>query len=102
MTIARFLDLSTKYITFSDGMLLMNRSDPAAPSDLIVFVQGHGWFVNVEMDPVVAGELASILIDQGFSEAFVAVLRYAREHDCRWINFDTDGEHEEGLPTFDW
>lgn len=31
-----------------------------------------------------------------------AILRYARDQDCRWLNLDADGEIVHSLATFAW
>lgn len=31
----------------------------------------------------------------------LAIIKIARDLDCRWINFDTDADVLEGVPTFD-
>jgi hypothetical protein len=102
MTVAKFLDLSTKYVHFEDIKLLIDHAERAVPSGMIVIKHNHGWFIHVELDPERAGELAFELTARGFSSAFINVLRHSREHDCWWVNLDADGEDEEGLPTFDW
>ena len=102
MTIAKFLDLSTKYLPFDDIKILMTHADGTMPSGLIAIQHNHGYFIHVELDAKRAEELASELRAYGFSDAFIAVLRHARQHDCWWLNLDADGEDEDDLPTFDW
>ena len=101
MTIAKFLDLSTKYLPFDDIKLLMEPAERVS-SGLVVIEHDNGWFIHIELDSHRAGDLASELTAIGFSDAFINVLRHAREHECWWINLDADGEDEEVLPTFDW
>ena len=102
MTIAAFLDLSTRYMTQNDAELLFALINGDDAGDLVVNAHPHGWFVHVEQDADRLAELSQTLRKVGYSEAFINLLRYARERECWWINFDSGGEDEDGLPTFDW
>ena len=54
-----------------------------------------GWFVWVDND----------LCDNGsdaFSDAFIGVLRFAKDRGCNWVRFDRDGPVTEQLDKFDW
>jgi hypothetical protein len=102
VTIARFLDLGTRYITAIDATLLDQRGTDCDMTDLIVRRHDYGWFVRVPLEPDELAALAVALKANGYSDAFVGVLSYASKHECWWVNLDADGEDEADLPTFDW
>lgn len=102
MTIARFLDLGTRYITATDAALLDQRSTDGGSTCLIIRRHDYGWFIHVPLEPAELATLAVALRANGYSNAFVGVLSYASKHECWWVNLDADGEDETDLPTFDW
>lgn len=101
--INQFLDLSTKYMTREDSKkLAVAEIEGVEFSKPRVIPHEYGWFVNVQPDQEIFDEHVESLKKLGFSAAFIDVLTFARKHECWWINFDQDGEDEEGLPTFEW
>lgn len=91
MPVHRYLDLSTAHLPEEESERIL-----AAP--VRVIAHEYGWWVNVPGlgdydDYDVAGE--------GF-EGLDTVLRYARYHDCTWVNFDRDGDVDPNLLTYEW
>jgi hypothetical protein len=102
MTIAKFLDLGTRYITATDAALLDQASPDGGLTGLIVRRHDYGRFIHVPLEPAELATLAVALKAHGYSDAFVGVISYASNHECWWANLDVDGEDEADLPNFDW
>lgn len=109
MAVRTFLDVSTAHITSADDDLLRRhlpavRSNGSARPELsILSVDGHayGYWVASLLAPT--GDLNEVdLIAAGFSEAFVALMRHARNINVDWIKLDADGDDVEGLESFEW
>jgi hypothetical protein len=101
-----YLDASTAHITQDDDTRLRawaalepEDSKGSAPSRTI----GHayGYFVHVALDET-AEEHDSDAREAGMSDGFFALMKYARQHGCCWINLDRDADQIDGLPTFNW
>jgi hypothetical protein len=39
---------------------------------------------------------------RGMSKTFKTLVKMAREHDCKWLLFDRDGEKLEGYKVYGW
>lgn len=102
MSVQKFLDARTSYITYEDSLKLL-----ANPDNFPTRVISHeyGWIIHVppwndlreEDDDVLEQMLVA-----GYSQAFVTLMVYASKRDCWWINLDCDGEEVEGLLKHEW
>ena len=52
--------------------------------------------------PEEIAEFEQALVDYGFSTAFVALIRFAAELECKWLQLDADADVLEQLPRFTW
>lgn len=100
MSINKFLDLSTAYITEEDSHKLHEKRI-SLPH---VITHKYGYFVHVTLDKAEAANTVLQLTKDGFSKAFIDLYQYAVENECWWINFDMIAEQEEDgrFPVFDW
>jgi hypothetical protein len=94
--IAKYLDCSTSHVTIEDAEMLNHPS-----SRLNATGTEYGWFVWVPPADMLADYIAQIH-EEGLSDAFCGVLRYARRHGCDRVLFDRDASDVDELPTFDW
>ncbi len=102
--IRKFFDISTAHMTAQDNDLLaraVKERDKINMALPLIRPYDHGAWVWVP-DAEDMDFYAQPYSDYGFSPAFLKVLRYARENDCDWINFDSDAEQCLDLETFDW
>ena len=107
MSVAKFLDASTGYMTKNDSLLLANieklQAIKAYRSRPRVIPHEYGWWVNVQQEGDVYVDHIAALVDAGFSASFLKVMHHARKHGCWWINFDQDGSKDlVGLRLFNW
>ena len=100
MGIENFLDASTGHITYEDNLKLLN-DHLAFPTRVIP--HEFGWWINV---PDLAEWNEHILIqdldEQGYSQGFLNLLKYAAMNGCWWINLDCDAYEVEGIDVFEW
>ena len=73
MTIASYLDLSTKYITAQDAILL-GEHGRFGPSGMIVVPHPYGWFVHIEQNPEDLAVLIPRIRARGYSATFIGLL----------------------------
>jgi len=93
MGVEKFLDASTAYITYEDSLKLLDD-----PIGFPTRVTSHdfGWWINVlpieclEED----GKLQQMKHD-GYSDAFINLIKFAARNSCWWINLDCDGDDVE-------
>lgn len=106
MPFQQILDLSTVHIKPSDGKLLERYPADERPSGaaLIAYPYEYGWTVSTSglnetdaRDGFVEG-----IRREGFSEAFVELVKFAHDNDCTLVRLDRDGDFHPGLPAFDW
>lgn len=103
--VRNYLDLSTGNIPFEDterlDQAVVDQEEGYRDDAPTVRPYSYGWWVWVpEADDL---EMYSLwYTEYGLSTAFLAVLRYARENGCDWINFDRDADPCPDLETFDW
>ena len=107
MSIEKFLDLSTAYMTEKDSTRLREagKGRKKTPTTNLPRIINHeyGFWVNVQQDPEVFVDQAAALVDAGFSAAFIKVIVHARKKGCWWINFDQDGPTDlKGFRRFSW
>ena len=93
MAIYSYLDASTKYVTQEDARLIDAGLAPGLSRP-----HEYGAWIWVDPDSVSAEEKA----ESPMSPAYWALLDYARKSGCRWINLDSDGDDDLGLPEQEW
>jgi len=98
--IRHFLNISTGHIPKADNDRLQALDRESHDFPVRVIHHEIGWFINCPSDS--ARETDAELRQRGMSDAFLGIMRLARQHDCWWINLHGDGEDVEGLPTFEW
>lgn len=103
MTICKHLDISTVHLTEEDNDILSNFC-----TDISYGEHDYGFYVSVpdvDYESPDDGTLHAKInqaLEDGLSESFVNILKYAHKNDCSIVVFDRDGEVDENLPTFDW
>ena len=98
-------DLSTKYITKEDGLLIGEKDapghvgsvDPAVPSE-----GSPGDFFAVQSDDEVFRKQLADLKKFGFSEHFLHIFETLHAQGIPYVRLDGDGGEADGLPFFDW
>lgn len=106
----RYFDLSTAHITIDDDRLLRRITDGGgsdgeanriAALNLYVDTMECGWLVSVcgEFDDIVD---SGLLLNFGFSLAFVDLVRCAARHAMRGIWLDADAPIVDELAQFTW
>lgn len=104
------LVISTAHITKQDGEQLMERSyspdDSALPPAWHIIpatdYYGHWLWAGDYLDKSSCDERCSAAEEEGYSELFVGVLRFAHQNHCSHLRFDCDGPVYGQLPTEDW
>ena|ERR1035437_4788191 len=116
-TILKLLDLSTRHITEAtcntwlptekarDGV------EPLASSNNSVFTYtppiafyekgDQGWFVHVPGKDMYDDDQLEEELERVPSDLMV-VIKYARELDVQWLQFDCDADTNGDLPVFEW
>lgn len=97
--ILSYLDCSTSHVTEKDMELL--KETPAFLYDFTHASYEYGAFVSVSGAAELEEETRKMLED-GFSEAFINLRKYAEQHGCTILRLDAHGVVIEGLPTFEW
>ena len=99
MGVENFLDANMEYITYEDSLKLLE--DPESfPTRVIP--HEYGWWINVSLDHDFE-ERMILMLDYGYSQSFVNLMRLANKHKCWWINLDCDGgEYVDGLEFNGW
>ena len=90
-TIEKTLVISTGHISKNDMRLLDNTKE--YPSTIIQHPGGYGTIIHISSD---------IIIPNDFSSEFKEIINIALKLNCRWINFDCDGDIYKELPMFNW
>lgn len=85
--IRKFLDISTGHLTLKTREAL-----EAGLSNVSYADHGYGWWIYATEDEDVR---------QLFPDDIAEICRFARKHDCDWINLDCDAEQIEGLPYYE-
>ena len=96
MPIYTYLDLSTAHLTESEMQSI-------ADVPMRVIEHDYGVMVHVPDLEFWDGQHEDDIKD--FISCWpnlAAILLCAHVRGCEWVNFDCDGELEEGLPTYDW
>ena len=99
-------DISTKYITASDGSILGNQNAPghvASVDPLCIGDEPQGDIYAISLDKETFQEQVANTKAFGFSEAFINILKELHKQKIPYVRFDSDGGEVEGkLPMFDW
>ncbi len=88
----RFLDASTAHLTEGDRYRMEQGFCPTHQIE-----HRHGWFVHVPLDEDEWAKVEAEAHEAGMSDGFMALMAYARTHDCWWINLDGDARQIDGL-----
>ena len=96
MGIEKFLDASTGYITYEDSLKLLD--DPEAFTTRVIPHEYGWWISTASIEPYNLEQMKQ----DGYSEAFIRLMKMAAKNDCWWINLDADGEDVEGLEQNEW
>jgi hypothetical protein len=92
----KVMDCSTGHVTNEDINDLLERDDCPVCS----YSYDAGVFVYISSSDH-AGQLAEMRAF-GFSEAFINLIKIAKENDCKFLNLDCDARRYDDLETFDW
>lgn len=65
---------------------------PPTHQPVAVAATGYGWFVATHPSAP----------ESELPEELVAILAFGREHDCRYVLIDSDGDEVAALPVFPW
>ena len=100
MKVDFFLDASTGYITYEDSLKLLDAHE-AFPTRVIP--REYGWWINVNCFEL-SGEEGKFqeLKEDGYSDAFINLIKLASKNGCWWINLDCAGEEVDGLEQNEW
>lgn len=104
MNIQKFLDISTGHMQRHDDELLTFEVDtPASSFPLRVIGHDYGYWVRVPLggEDVLISHVNDLL-ELGFSDDFINLLKAAAKEGCWWINFDCDADTVENFPLFNW
>ena len=85
------LDLSTAHLPATD------RDDLNGVDGVLAYRMQHGWLMWAPDDP---DESASVEMDPP-PEWVLVIQRYAREHGCDYVMFDSDARVDPALPWWD-
>jgi len=83
--IFKYLDCSTAHVRPKDMDLLI------IAESIVTIPHKYGAFVNVPNPDDEAEALYNRIREEGFSEDFIKILKFAYANNCYWINFDADG-----------
>ena len=103
LPISQYLDISTGHLPEQEMMLLNDATDSEhEPTSLPTRVVPHayGAWVWVQFDD--AHEQDAAFDDDGRLPNLLRMVRFARSHQCHWINFDRDAVVVDELPSWEW
>lgn len=100
LTLATWLDVSTRHITKQDNQLLGIDCDASSPAAVVFRKGDQGYVVHVPHDDVEENERE--LQEAGYGAEFIGILQIARAEGASWVFLHTDGSETEVLPSFDW
>lgn len=93
----KVLNLSTGHVKQLDIQLF--ESDHGG---LIAHSNEYGAWLYVDYDPDTFAEKVEDLNNSDYSNAVINCMIHARVNDCRYIQFDCDGDINPSLHVFDW
>ncbi len=105
--VRKYLDLSLAHIMSKDNDLLKSVSVCAASHHLVnkhafvlvVYEYEYGYFIPIT--DIVADNPGSLKL-MGFSEAFIRLIRLAKQQECKLLVLDRDAETLDELGKFEW
>ena len=104
--IRKYLDLSIAHITYGDSQLLYRFSKGTGAEiankqafRLVIYEYEYGFFIP--LTNVVLDNPGTLRI-HGYSEAFIKLIRLAKQQECRLLVLDRDAEPLDGLEKFEW
>lgn len=93
MEISKMLTLSTTHMSLKTAQSMEKGED----FGLVIYEKlDYGWFILVDPEVLDADESGVIPAD------LYHLLHVAKNHDCRWLDLDCDGNVEPDLPAYDW
>jgi hypothetical protein len=102
-TTYRIADISTKYITKSDGQKIGNKESPGHIASIDGFDGGSpGDIFSVPQNRADMDLRREDLISAGFSIHFVKIIKELSRGKIEYVRFDRDGADIEGSETFNW
>lgn len=106
MPLEKLLDLSTAHMTANDDKLLHAYDcSPRSRGAMICYPIEGGFTIStscMRIGPADRREAIKAIRKEGFSEAFINVLKHAADQDAVLVRFDRDAGYEPGLPCFNW
>ena len=107
--IVKVFEASTGHITKEDDKLL-RRDDVGSVCTYDIkggkILYGYLVFTGLENNSSIKEEIATEELEamkaDGFSDAFINLLKIARAKGCKFLQLDGDGVSYEDLPTFEW
>jgi len=90
-----FLDVSTGHITRKDDLIVKTVEFP-----LGVYEYDCGYFIHTGCG--ILEDEEEELREAEMSEAFIKVWKHARELECWFVRFDSDGTEFKEFETFTW
>lgn len=98
MSIEKYLDVSTACLPYSEWTAMTDGED--RPDGLILTEHEYGVWVWVPPADHLFGDYPELIAQY---PRLAAIMDYARQNGCNWINFDMDSNsYVPGLPAFDW
>ena len=94
MSIEKYMDASTCYITEKDSKLLLTFDFP-----FVVYEYESGYFVHTFHHSETLEKLGRAY---GLSEDFIALLLFAHDKDCTFIKLDCDGDDSYNFTKHNW
>ncbi len=104
----RYADISTKYITKTDGELIGIKKAPGHigstdPDDQYEDGGSEGEFFAVQLDKECFQQQVEEMQAFGFSEHFIHIFVLLHQQRIQYVRIDANGGEVDGdLPTFEW
>jgi hypothetical protein len=98
MSIEKYMDASTCFITENDNALLEECSMFTCP--ITVYGYDYGCFVII--DPELEEGFDEEMREFGFSAEFIELVKFAQRQDCGFLRLDCDGDDSYDFPKFVW
>jgi hypothetical protein len=100
--VLHYLDACTGHITEQDMRLLDHEGRPRLEHGIVSVPHEYGAWVHCLDDGDFKGNDYQKVRAGGYSESFVALLKYAKRKGCIWINLDQAGLRHEDLGWNEW
>lgn len=72
----------------------------AEGEEFVLYPKGAGFLLGLL--PGDLDRMVTRFTEEGYSAAFVSLIRFGVQHNCGWLILDPDGPEIDGLPKFDW